>query len=82
MVPSSWYYLNPENGAMYADTQITVDGVTYNVDSNGACHEVVLENTNELETGTSGGSIAENNSGMDSDVTDDGIIANIVPFGS
>lgn len=79
---SAWYYLNPENGAMYADTQITVDGVTYNVDSNGACHEVVLENTNELETGTSGGSIAENNSGMDSDVTDDGIIANIVPFGS
>ena len=37
---SARYYLNPENGIMYADTQITVDGVTYQVDASGACQEI------------------------------------------
>ncbi len=36
---SARYYLNPENGAMYANTQIVVDGVTYDVDSSGICRE-------------------------------------------
>lgn len=40
---SAWYYLNPENGKMCANTQITVDGVVYNVDENGVCREVVPE---------------------------------------
>lgn len=42
---SAWYYLNPENGTMYANTQITVDGVLYDVDASGVCREVVPEET-------------------------------------
>lgn len=38
---SARYYLNPENGVMYVNTQITVDGVTYNVDASGNCLEVL-----------------------------------------
>ncbi len=34
---SAWYYLDPASGVMYANTQITVDGVTYQVDGNGVC---------------------------------------------
>lgn len=79
---SAWYYLNPENGAMYVDTQITVDGITYNVDSSGVCREISFENINELETEANRGSIAENNSSVNSDVTADGVVENIVPFGS
>lgn len=39
----AWYYLNPENGKMYANTQITVNNITYNVDENGVCHELTPE---------------------------------------
>lgn len=46
---SAWYYLNPENGKMYANTQITVDGVVYNVDANGVCREVVPETDGNAE---------------------------------
>lgn len=34
---SAWYYLDPASGVMYANTQITVDNVTYQVDGNGVC---------------------------------------------
>ena len=80
---SAWYYLNPENGQMYTNTQITVDGITYNVDSSGVCQAVVLENINQQpDAGTNEGSVTENNSGMDTGITSDGTVENIVPFGS
>lgn len=53
---SAWYYLNPENGKMYANTQITVDGIVYNADANGVCHEVVPEATADGAEGTADGS--------------------------
>ena len=37
------YYLNPENGIMYANTQIVVDGVTYQVDGNGICTAIAAK---------------------------------------
>lgn len=45
---TAWYYLNPENGKMYANTQITVNDITYNVDENGVCHEITPEFAPEL----------------------------------
>lgn len=47
---SAWYYLNPENGIMFANTQITVDGVAYQVDASGVCREVVSETESAAET--------------------------------
>ena len=44
----AWYYLNPATGAMFANTEITVDQVLYQVDANGVCHAVVPA---EPETG-------------------------------
>lgn len=40
---AAWYYLDPASGAMVANTQITVDGITYQVDGNGVCTELVPE---------------------------------------
>jgi glucan-binding YG repeat protein len=48
---TAWYYLDPGSGKMYADTQITVNGVTYNVDANGACAVVVTESTEAADGG-------------------------------
>ena len=33
------YYLNPADGVMLANTQITVDGVLYDIDASGVCRE-------------------------------------------
>ena len=44
----AWYYLNPATGAMFTNTEITVDQVLYQVDANGVCHAVVPA---EPETG-------------------------------
>lgn len=40
---AAWYYLNPENGVMYANTQITVDNILYQVDASGVCTAVVSD---------------------------------------
>lgn len=40
---SGRYYLNPANGVMYANTQITVDGVNYQVNASGICTEIMQE---------------------------------------
>lgn len=56
---SGRYYLNPANGVMYANTQITVDGVNYQVDGSGNCTEIVPETTADpVITGTDGSSAA------------------------
>ncbi len=63
---TAWYYLNPENGQMYANTQITVDGVLYHVDANGVCREVVPE----TEAAENGGATTDGaaNTGIESAV--------------
>lgn len=33
------YYMNPADGVMLANTQITVDGVLYDIDASGVCRE-------------------------------------------
>lgn len=57
------YYLNPANGAMFANTQITVDGINYQVDESGACTEILPETEPEIPGGmpaeAPGGSTAE-----------------------
>ncbi len=46
---AAWYYLDPSNGQMYANTQITVDGVNYLADANGVCTQVMPEAAAALE---------------------------------
>ncbi len=43
------YYLDPSSGAMVANTQITVDGVNYQVSADGSCTEIVAESAAEGE---------------------------------
>jgi GH25 family lysozyme M1 (1,4-beta-N-acetylmuramidase) len=60
---TAWYYLDPGTGKMYANTQITVNGVTYNVDANGACAEVVEESTEAATEGDAAGAAGSGESG-------------------
>lgn len=77
---SARYYLNPENGAMYTNTQIIVDGITYNVDSNGVCQEV---NLNSSDNQNDAANMDEENVMENiSDITNAEVIENIIPFGS
>ncbi|MCD8221171.1 MAG: cell wall-binding protein, partial [Clostridiales bacterium] len=48
------YYLDPSNGVMMANTQITVDGVNYQVSADGSCTEIVAESATEGETSAAG----------------------------
>jgi glucan-binding YG repeat protein len=70
---TAWYYLDPGTGKMYADTQITVNGVTYNVDANGACAEVVAESTEAADGGETSDAGADTSSSL-------GDITYVAPF--
>lgn len=54
------YYLNPADGVMLANTQITVDGVLYDIDASGVCREAAVpdstapDNTGQDSTGQNG----------------------------
>lgn len=41
------YYMNPADGVMLANTQITVDGILYDIDASGICREAALPETTE-----------------------------------
>lgn len=41
------YYLNPADGVMLANTQITVDGILYDIDGSGICREAAPPETGE-----------------------------------
>lgn len=46
------YYMNPADGVMLADTQITVDGVLYDIDASGVCREAAPpESTGQNDAG-------------------------------
>ncbi|MGL5435121.1 MAG: GH25 family lysozyme [Lachnospiraceae bacterium] len=40
---SAWYYLNPADGAMLANTQITIDNIDYQIDASGVCQAIIPE---------------------------------------
>lgn len=42
------YYLNPGDGVMIANTQITVDGILYDVDASGACREAAVAESSDI----------------------------------
>lgn len=41
------YYMNLADGVMLANTQITVDGILYDIDASGVCREAALPETTE-----------------------------------
>lgn len=41
------YYMNLADGVMLANTQITVDGILYDIDASGICREAALPETTE-----------------------------------
>lgn len=76
---SAWYYLNPENGTMFANTEITVDQVLYQVDASGVCRAVIPEATAPDAPGTET-IIAENPETSPSQPMEDGIVAIVPPL--
>lgn len=89
------YYLEPSTGIMAVDVEITVDGVTYQVDASGVCRPAASENTgagttnsdsdsntSSEETNTGDGSSAaatETNTNAGSNNSN---VTTILPFGN
>ena len=44
-INGQYFYLNPSNGQMYANTSLTLNGVTYTFAANGVCQNVGSQNT-------------------------------------
>ena len=44
-INGQYFYLDPSNGTMYANTSITLNGVTYTFGANGVCQNVGNQNT-------------------------------------
>lgn len=44
------YYLNPADGVMLANTQITIDGILYDIDASGICREAAAPESGDPAT--------------------------------
>lgn len=53
------YYLDPADGFMYANTTVTVDGVSYNADGSGALSQVQQTDAQQTEGSQTGSQTAE-----------------------
>jgi glucan-binding YG repeat protein len=75
---TAWYYLDPVSGRMYASTQITVNGITYDVNADGACTAIVPETIAETTAEAAAETTAEAATETAADTTT--TIPQVAPF--
>lgn len=85
---SAWYYINPADGVMLANTELTIDGVLYQIDESGVCHAVIPEETPAVDNpseDTAGGEQPPAGEAPEAVISpgdsNDGIVAIVPPLG-